>query len=192
MGELSRRRQVAAKHVYLICAFVQYKASHLHANSHATEPPLSVSLCYCWALGWSFLPFPRPSPHRSMGRRRAAVALASCSFSLTDGNGGTGTAYTSAYVPGYVGQSPLYFSGGYVSFKLPGESTTTYASGVYSGVAVLAGYSSTAGTLYRMNGSFSATDANSGTVVTGTTNTVVGIKGHSGRGGGEHIHRRQR
>lgn len=110
--------------------------------------------------------------------------LATCSFALTDGNGGTGTASTSASVCGYVGQSPCYFSGGSVSFELPGESQTTYASGVYSGEAVLDGYSQTAGTLYLTTGAFAALDANSGLVVTGTTSTIVGIKGHSGRGGG--------
>jgi hypothetical protein len=110
--------------------------------------------------------------------------LASCTFSLTDGNGGTGTATASAGVGGYVGQSPLPFSGGYVTFQLPGDALPTYAYGVYSGQAVLDGYSSTAGTLYNTTGTFSALDVNTGLVVTGTTNTVVGIKGHSGRGGG--------
>jgi hypothetical protein len=118
------------------------------------------------------------------GTATKCTSLTNCTFSLTNGNGGTGTASTFAGVPGYVGQSPLYFSGGSVSFLLPGEPTATYASGVYSGVAVLAGTSSTAGTLYNITGSFSATDKNTGTVVIGSTNTVVGIKGHSGRGGG--------
>lgn len=110
--------------------------------------------------------------------------IASCAFSLTDGNGGTGTATASAGVGGYVGQSPLPFSGGYVIFQLPGDAVPTSAYGVYSGQAVLDGYSSTAGTLYNTTGTFSALDASTGLVVTGTTNTVVGIKGHSGRGGG--------
>jgi hypothetical protein len=118
------------------------------------------------------------------GTATKCTSLTNCTFSLTDGNGGTGTASTYAGVPGYVGQSPLYFSGGSVNFMLPGEPTSTYATGVYKGVAVLAGSSSTAGTLYNITGSFSATDKNTGTVVIGSTNTLVGIKGHSGRGGG--------
>ncbi len=110
--------------------------------------------------------------------------IASCKYSLTDGSGGTGSASTSAFVGGYVGQSPLPFSGGSVTFQLPGEAQATYASGTYSGMAVLDGTSSTAGTLYQTNGTFWATDVNTGLVVTGTTSTIVGISGHSGRGGG--------
>jgi len=110
--------------------------------------------------------------------------IASCTFSLTDGNGGTGTATASAGVGGYVGQSPLPFSGGYVIFQLPGDAVPTSAYGVYAGQAVLDGYSQTAGTLYQSTGTFSALDVNTGLVVTGTTSTIVGIKGHSGRGGG--------
>lgn len=110
--------------------------------------------------------------------------IASCKYSLTDGNGGTGTATASAGVGGYVGQSPLYFSGGYVVFQLPGDALPTTANGVYSGVAVLDGYDQNAGTLYQSTGTFSTLDVNNGLVVTGTTITVVGIKGHSGRGGG--------
>src|ERR1700736_6481075 len=118
------------------------------------------------------------------GNGMRCTGLASCSFSLTDGNGGTGTASTYAGVGGYVGQSPLNFAGGTVYFRLPGEASVTVASGVYSGQAVLSGSSSTAGTLYHITGTFSATDVNTGKVVTGSTDTVVGIKGHSGRGGG--------
>ena len=110
--------------------------------------------------------------------------IASCKFSLTDASGGTGTASTSAFVGGSVGQSPLPFSGGSARFQLPGETQATYASGVYSGTAVLDGTSPTAGTLYQTTGTFWATDVNTGQVVTGTTSTIVGIKGHSGRGGG--------
>jgi len=104
-------------------------------------------------------------------------------FSLT-GSSGTGTASTSAAVGGYVGQSPLLFSGGSVTFRLPGEAQPTSASGAYGGQAVLDGTSSTAGTLYETTGTFYATDVNTGQVVAGATDTVIGIKGHSGRGGG--------
>ena len=107
--------------------------------------------------------------------------LASCSYALTSSTG-SGFASTSAGVGGYVGQSPLLFSGGVASFRLPGETITS--NGVYSGQAILAGYSSTAGTLYHVTGTITATDANDGTIVTGSTDTIVGIKGHSGRGGG--------
>ncbi len=105
--------------------------------------------------------------------------LASCTYAISGG-----LASASAGVGGYVGQSPLLFSGGAVSFRLPGETATTYATGVYSGQAVLSGYSSTAGTLYTVTGQFSTIDTNTGKVVTGTTQDVIGIKGHSGRGGG--------
>jgi hypothetical protein len=107
--------------------------------------------------------------------------LASCTFFLSDGSGGTGTLTASAGVGGYVGQSPLPFAGGYVSFKLPGEAQVTYASGVYSGEAVL---QSGTGSTYQTTGTFYAIDVNTGLVVTGTTVTVITITGHSGRGGG--------
>jgi len=107
--------------------------------------------------------------------------IASCTFSLSDGSGGTGTLTASAGVGGYVGQSPLPFSGGYVSFQLPGEAQVTYAYGVYSGEAVL---QSGTGSTYQTTGTFYAIDVNTGLVVTGTTVTVVTITGHSGRGGG--------
>src|ERR1700687_4909544 len=69
------------------------------------------------------------------GVATSCSGLASCRFSLTDGNGGTGTATASAGVGGYVGQSPLPFSGGYVTFQLPGDALPTTAYGVYSGQA---------------------------------------------------------
>jgi hypothetical protein len=115
------------------------------------------------------------------GTATKCSGLASCYFALT-GTGGTGWASTIAFVGGYVGQSPLNFRGT-ISFLLPGEANPTY-NGSYQGQAVLAGYSSTAGTLYHVTGTFSALDANTGTFVTGSTDTLIGIKGHSGRGGG--------
>jgi hypothetical protein len=111
--------------------------------------------------------------------------LASCTYTLTSSSG-TGSASTNAGVGGYVGQSPLYFSGGTVNFKLPGEAAYTYTTSAYSGLAVLDGYSSTAGTLYHVTGTFKAVDVNTGTIVTGSTDGIVGIKGHSGRGGGNY------
>ena len=115
---------------------------------------------------------------------RCSNGIASCSYSLTDADG-TGSASTNAFVGGYVGQSPLPFTGGSVTFQLPGEAQATYAPGAYNGEAVLDGTSPTAGTLYQTNGTFWATDVNTGLVVVGTTSTIVGIKGHSGRGGGD-------
>lgn len=105
----------------------------------------------------------------------SCTGIASCNFSLTDGNGGTGKASTSAFVGGYVGQSPLYFSGGTVTFQLPGDALPTTAVGAYSGVAIYEGFSTTAGSLYNTTGTFAALDVNNGLVVTGTTNTLVGL-----------------
>jgi hypothetical protein len=113
------------------------------------------------------------------GNATKCSGLASCTYAISGGS-----ASASAGVGGYVGQSPLLFSRGSVSFLLPGESTVTYATGVYNGQAVLSGYSSTAGTLYTVTGQFSAIDSNTGKIVTGSTHDVIGIKGHSGRGGG--------
>ena len=116
-----------------------------------------------------------------IGSATSCSGIASCHYAIAS-KIGNGSATTSAYVGGYVGQSPLLFSGGLVYFQLPGESLTTY--GYYSGQAVLAGSSSTSGTIYHINGTIKATDANTGTMVKGSTNGYVGIKGHSGRGGG--------
>jgi hypothetical protein len=67
---------------------------------------------------------------------------------------------------------------------LPGETQSTHATGVYSGQAVFAGYSLTAGTVYHVTGTFAVVDASDGKVVKGQTDAFIGIKGHSGRGGG--------
>src|SRR2546426_10064880 len=101
------------------------------------------------------------------GAANKCRGLASCTYALT-GTGGSGTASTYAGVGGYVGQSPLNFYGGSVYFRLPGETVTTYAKGTYSGQAVLAGYSSTAGTLYHITGTFKGLDANTGTIIMGS------------------------
>jgi hypothetical protein len=116
------------------------------------------------------------------GHATSCSGLASCHYTIT-GKSGSGWASTSAFVGGYVGQSPLPFSGGSAYFQLPGEPLATY-NGIYSGQGVLAGYSSTAGTIYHVTGTFKATDANTGNVTTGSTDDFVGIKGHAGRGGG--------
>src|SRR5579862_1393768 len=73
--------------------------------------------------------------------------VASYTFALTV-NGQTGSATTSAFVGGTVGQPTLLFSGGSVSFRLPGESTTTYLTGVYSGMGTYIGWT-TAGSTYQ-------------------------------------------
>ena len=129
-------------------------------------------------LGTSLIPAFGATP--VTGAATSCGGLASCSFTLSD-TSGAGTASTSAFVGGYVGQSPLPFSGGSVSFQLPGEAQVTYAAGVYAGEAVL---ESGSGSSYETTGTFSAVDANTGQVVTGTTVTVITITGHSGRGGG--------
>lgn len=115
------------------------------------------------------------------GTATHCTGLATCSFTLSS-NSQTGWAKTTAGVGGYVGQSPLLFSG-VSSFLLPGEAIATY-NAAYSGQAVLAGFSTTAGTLYHVTGTITGLDANDGTIVNGKTDTTIGIKGHSGRGGG--------
>ncbi len=111
--------------------------------------------------------------------------LAACTFSLVNGN----VIYTesaSAGVGGYVGQSPLNFYGGVVLLRIPGEANSIYISGGYSGNAVLDGYNSIAGTLYKVSGNFLGLDTNTGNIIKGYTIAFVGIKGHSGRGGGNY------
>jgi hypothetical protein len=134
------------------------------AGTSASSPPVSAST----QLGVG-------------GTATKCTGLATCSFTLSSTTG-NGWATTSAGVGGYVGQSPLLFSG-ISSFLLPGESIATY-NVAYSGQAVLAGSSTTAGTLYHVTGTITGLDANDGTIVKGKTDTTVGIKGHSGRGGG--------
>lgn len=116
------------------------------------------------------------------GKATKCTAIISCSFNLTSSNV-TGPASTSGYVGGYVGQN-LTFSAGSVNFRLPGETNTTYASGVYSGTANVTGSSATAGTIYHVTGKFTATDTNTGKIVKGSTDYKVGVKSRSGRGGG--------
>ena len=77
------------------------------------------------------------------------------------------------------------FSGGSLTFQLPGEPIASSSAGVYSGTAINTKvFSSTAGLIYKVTGSFAAADSNTGKIVKGTTSGFVGIKGHSGRGGG--------
>lgn len=116
------------------------------------------------------------------GHVTSCSGLASCQYTITS-KSGSGWASTHAFVGGYIGQSPLPFSGGSAYFQLPGEPLATY-NGIYSGQAVLAGYSSTAGTIYHVTGTIKALDANTGNVTTGSTDGFVGIKSKSGRGGG--------
>ena len=152
---------------------------HLRVRTPATFLSLLLPLALVLALPATSAAGSSPVT----GTATSCGGLASCTWTLT-GSSGTGTASTSAAVGGYVGQSPLLFSGGSVTFRLPGEAQATSASGVYNGQAVLDGTSSTAGTLYETTGTFYVTDANTGQVVAGSTDTVIGIKGHSGRGGG--------
>jgi hypothetical protein len=66
-----------------------------------------------------------------------------------------------------------------LSFRLPGELKTT-TGGSYSIHYVIVGG------IYHITGTFAATDANNGKVVTGSTNVWERIYGHSGRGGGNY------
>jgi len=119
--------------------------------------------------------------NRYGGYATSCSGLAYCHYVLSSA-AGSGYSQTYAGVGGYVGQSPLYFSGT-AAFLLPGEAVATY-NGTISGAAILAGYSSTAGTVYHVKGNLTGRDANDGFLVKGSTDTFVGIKGHSGRGGG--------
>ncbi len=109
--------------------------------------------------------------------------VASCQF-VSSQNGQVAAATTSTYVAGYVGDSNLPFSGGSVGFKLAGESTPTYLANSYRGTAVYAGWNANYGALYQVSGNFSGTDAATNKVISGAVSALVGIKSHSGRGGG--------
>src|ERR1700694_4035966 len=75
------------------------------------------------------------------GNATRCSALATCSFTLSSSSGsGWASTYSSL-----------------VYFQLPGEPKATY-NGVAHTTAVVAGYSNTAGTLYHVTGTFSATD----------------------------------
>lgn len=162
-------------HVRLFCPIMAY----LKLSSILVAVVLVCSATIFAALMASVYAAVNPTIN---GKATSCSGVINCSFALTNASG-TGSASTSGFVGGYVGQN-LTFYGGSVTFRLPGELTTTYASGVYNGKALVSGFSSTAGTLYHVTGSFKATDANNGKIVSGSTNVLVGVKGHSGRGGG--------
>ena len=114
------------------------------------------------------------------GTATSCSSLAICNYTV--GTGGSATA--SAGVGGYVGQN-FTFSGGSLSFKLPGEALVSNDAGVYSGQAINTNvFSSTAGLVYKITGTFAAADYNTGKILKGSTFGYIGIKGHSGRGGG--------
>lgn len=86
----------------------------------------------------------------------------SCSFAV---NNDTGTGYVTIY-------------GASVSFKLPRESNVTTSSVLpygFSAQIVKMG-SSSAGTLYNVTGTFTATDATNGRLVNGSTDVIVAAK----------------
>ena len=115
------------------------------------------------------------------GSATSCASLAICNYSI---GGGSGSASTDAAVSGYVGQN-FSFSGGSLDFRLPGETHVSNDTGVYAGEAINTNvFSTTAGLVYRVTGTFSAADYNTGKIVKGQTLGYVGIKGHSGRGGG--------
>ena len=106
-------------------------------------------------------------------------SLAVCTYSITEG-----LASVAGGISGYVGQN-FTFSRGSVSFKLPGETTASNDAGVYNGRAIdTKVFSSVYGIIYKVDGTFAAPDSNNEKIVKGVTHGFVGIKGHSGRGGG--------
>jgi hypothetical protein len=58
------------------------------------------------------------------GNFSKCTGLASCTYTLSS-SAGTGNGWTYAAMRGYIGSSPLYFSGGNVYFRLPGEAAST-------------------------------------------------------------------
>lgn len=117
------------------------------------------------------------------GKATSCSSFAACNYTISNTTG-TGSASANAGVSGSVGQN-FTFYGGSLSFQLPGETGTSYDTGVYSGVAINTGvFNVVAGLVYHITGSFAAPDNNNGKIVKGTTKGYVGIKGHSGRGGG--------
>jgi len=117
----------------------------------------------------------------TVGTATSCSGLATCNYMISNG---ADSAKTAAGNPAYVGQN-FDFYGGSLSFKLPGETLISNDMGVYSGSEINTGvFTTAAGTIYKINGSFAAADFNTGKIVRGSTNGYVGIKGHSGRGGG--------
>lgn len=113
------------------------------------------------------------------GSAASCSGLATCSYSIAEGS-----ASTTVGLVGSVGQN-FTFSGGTLTFMLPGEALSSVDPGTYSGTAINTNvFSSTAGLVYKVSGSFAAADYNTGLIVRGSTHGFVGIKGHSGRGGG--------
>jgi len=109
------------------------------------------------------------------GTATKCTGLASCSYTISGG----GSASASGGIGGYVGQN-FTFSGGFVSYQLPGEALVTSANGVYSGTAINTKvFTSTAGLIYKLTGTFTTVDANNNKIVKGSTSGYVGIKGHS-------------
>src|SRR5271167_2228252 len=93
------------------------------------------------------------------GTATSCSELAVCKYTLSNRTG-TGSASTNAGVSGYVGQN-FTFSGGLLTFKLPGETITSVDTGVYSGVAINTNvFNSVAGLVYHITGSFAAPDSN--------------------------------
>src|SRR5579862_532958 len=117
------------------------------------------------------------------GTATGCTSLAICDYTISN-NVGNGVASTNADIGGYVGQN-FTFSGGSLSFQLPGETQISNDAGVYNGVAINTKvFTTAAGLIYKINGNFTALDYNTGTLAKGNTIGFVGIKGHSGIGGG--------
>jgi hypothetical protein len=113
------------------------------------------------------------------GTATKCTSLAICAYSLTGGS-----ASVAGGISGYIGQNFTFYSGS-VSFKLPGETLLSNDGGVYSGQAINTKvFTTAAGLIYKITGTFAAPDVNTKKIINGVTHGFVGIKGHSGRGGG--------
>lgn len=98
------------------------------------------------------------------GTATSCTGLGACSYTITNGTG-SGWATTSTAF------------GSVISFLLPGEQLAT-RNQPYSVHTV-----SVSGSVYNEAGSFTATDANTGKIVSGTTNTQVTVTQHCSRTG---------
>lgn len=98
------------------------------------------------------------------GIAASCTGLGDCNYTIANGSG-SGWATTSTAF------------GSVISFQLPGESLATRGQ-PYSVHTV-----SISGNVYTEAGSFAVTDANTGKIVSGTTNTMITATQHCGRTG---------
>jgi len=125
--------------------------------------------------------FPASFAATYTGPAASCSSLAVCTYSISGGS-----ASVAAGIGGYVGQN-FTFSSGSASFQLPGETLVSNDAGVYNGQAINTKVFNSNGLIYKITGTFQAVDVNTKTIVKGVTHGFVGIKGHSGRGGGNYF-----